>query len=88
MNRAVVETALEALRQLTRKPQADGTSGQAEAPQAEGPGDPVAPCGSHHCAGCYSIGEVEGRERLIHPPKASREWEEWLRKWPAKGKAQ
>ncbi|HWP84015.1 MAG TPA: hypothetical protein VNN17_02405 [Terriglobia bacterium] len=22
-----------------------------------------------HCAGCYSIGVVDGRERFLHPPK-------------------
>jgi len=48
----------------------------------------MAACGSGACAGCYSIGAVDGRERFIHPPKASAEWEEWLRKWQPKGKAQ
>lgn len=88
MNRAVVETALEALRQLARKPQVDGTSGQTDAQRTGAPSDPVAPCGSPDCAGCYSIGAIEERERFIHPPKASAEWEEWLRKWQPKGKTQ
>jgi hypothetical protein len=46
------------------------------------------PCGAPHCGGCYSVGEINGRERFIHPPKASAEWEAWLRKWPPKGKVQ
>ncbi len=41
--------------------------------QAEGQ-DLQAPCGSHHCAGCY---EIEPG-KWIHPPKSSQEWLEWL----------
>jgi hypothetical protein len=41
----------------------------------------VARCGSPTCAGCYSVGEIDGRERFIHPPKASPEWLEWSAKW-------
>lgn len=33
----------------------------------------LAPCGSPHCGGCYSVGEG----RKIHPPKASSEWIAW-----------
>lgn len=41
-------------------------------------------CGSPDCAGCY---EVEPGKR-IHPPQASAEWEERLRRWEPKGKPQ
>jgi hypothetical protein len=85
MNRAVVETALEALRQLGRKRQAHGNSGQTETQQPKGPANPVAPCGSPRCGGCYSLGVLDGRERFIHPPKAS---VEGLRQWEPKGKPQ
>lgn len=44
----------------------------------------IAPCGSPYCAGCYDIGDG----LKIHPPKASAEWEAWLRKWEPKGKVQ
>jgi hypothetical protein len=43
-------------------------------------------CGSADCAGCYSVGTIDGRERFIHPPKASEEWQEWFRKWQPKVK--
>ena len=42
----------------------------------------VALCGSPNCDGCY---EVEPGRR-IHPPKASPEWLEWLKKWEPKTK--
>lgn len=45
----------------------------------------LAPCGSTDSAGCYSVGVIDGRERFIHPPKASEDWLEWLRKWEPKG---
>ena len=45
-------------------------------------------CGSPHCASCYSVGVIDGRERFIHPPKASLQWQEWLRRWEPKGKPQ
>ncbi len=41
-------------------------------------------CGSPTCAGCY---EVEPGRR-IHPPKASRDWLDWLERWQPKGKPQ
>lgn len=51
----------------------------------------VTRCGSPNCAGCYSIGEIDGRERFMHPPKSSPEWLAWrakcdLAEWqPPKG---
>ena len=45
----------------------------------------AARCGSPKCAGCYSVGVIDGRERFIHPPKASEGWGEWFRKWDPKG---
>jgi hypothetical protein len=44
----------------------------------------VAACGSLYCAGCY---ETEPGV-LIHPPKCSDDWKEWLLKWEPKGKVQ
>jgi hypothetical protein len=44
--------------------------------------------GSDLCAGCYSIGVLDGRERFIHPPKPSTEWEAWLKRWEPKGRIQ
>lgn len=41
-------------------------------------------CGSPDCAGCY---EAKPGKR-IHPPQASVEWEQWLRRWEPKGKPQ
>lgn len=38
-------------------------------------------CGSPTCAGCYSVGKIDGRERFIHPPKPSPEWLVWRAKW-------
>ncbi len=47
-------------------------------------GESLALCGSPRCAGCYSVGDG----KKIHPPKASREWLEWLKRWEPKGAAQ
>lgn len=57
---------------------------------AESSPDTVCPScpGPERCAGCYSLGVIDGRERFIHPPKPSREWEAWLRKWQPRGKVQ
>jgi hypothetical protein len=44
----------------------------------------VAKCGSPESAGCY---EIEAGRR-IHPPRASAEWEAWLKRWEPKGKVQ
>ena len=42
--------------------------------------------GPDKCGGCYSVGVIDGRERFIHPPKVSPEWNAWLTKWqPKKG---
>jgi hypothetical protein len=47
---------------------------------------PLSRCHSPECAGCYSVGTIDGRERFIHPPRTSEDWQEWLRKWqPPKG---
>jgi hypothetical protein len=46
---------------------------------------PLASCGSANCAGCYSVAGPDGMPRRIHPPKASTDWEEWLRRWQPKG---
>lgn len=43
-------------------------------------GQPLPPCGSPDCGGCYDIGEG----RKIHPPKDSAEWLEWLARWQPK----
>jgi hypothetical protein len=51
------------------------------------PFQPTCP-GTERCAGCYSVGLLDGRERFIHPPRASAEWEAWLRKWEPKGGTQ
>jgi TubC N-terminal docking domain len=44
--------------------------------------------GLEKCVGCYSIGVVGGSERFIHPPKASEDWEAWMRRWEPKGRVQ
>jgi hypothetical protein len=44
-------------------------------------GEELPGCGSPSCAGCYSVGESNRRERFIHPPKSSAEWLEWRAKW-------
>ena len=44
--------------------------------------------GPEQCAGCYSVGVIDGQERFIHPPKASAEWEVWLKRWEPKGRTQ
>ena len=46
---------------------------------------PMAACGSESCAGCYPVDGPDGTPRRIHPPKASVDWEEWLRSWEPKG---
>jgi len=43
-------------------------------------GQPLPPCGSLDCGGCYDVGEG----RRIHPPKPSAEWLEWLARWQPK----
>lgn len=48
---------------------------------------PHCPC-PDKCAGCYAVGELSGRELFIHPPKASVEWEAWLKRWEPKGPMQ
>lgn len=40
------------------------------------------------CAGCYSVGVIDGRERFIHPPKASADWQAWLKRWQPRGRTQ
>ena len=30
--------------------------------------------GPEKCAGCYSVGVVDGKERFLHPPKAAMRW--------------
>lgn len=38
---------------------------------------PLAACGSSHCAGCYDVGD----SRKIHPPKCGEQflrWRDWL----------
>lgn len=38
----------------------------------------AARCGSPHCAGCYSVGVIDGRERFLHPPKGKPiDWTAW-----------
>ena len=44
--------------------------------------------GPDKCVGCYSVGVLDGRERLIHPPGASADWKAWLKRWEPKGHAQ
>jgi hypothetical protein len=44
-------------------------------------GGELARCGSANCAGCYSVGEIDGRERFVHPPRPSPEWLVWRAKW-------
>lgn len=44
--------------------------------------------GLERCAGCYSVGSIDGRERFIHPPQASPDWQAWLRCWLPKGRIQ
>lgn len=44
--------------------------------------------GPDACAGCYSVGVVDGVERFIHPPKSSPEWGAWLQRWRAEGRVQ
>ena len=44
--------------------------------------------GPDKCAGCYSVGILDGRERFIHPPRASAEWQSWLKRWEPKGRTQ
>lgn len=44
--------------------------------------------GHDKCAGCYSVGVLDGRERFIHPPVASAEWEVWLKRWEPRGRIQ
>jgi len=39
-------------------------------------------------AGYHSGGVTDGRKHRIHPPKSSREWKVWLRKWQPQGKVQ
>ena len=41
--------------------------------------------GPEKCAGCYSIGVVDVRERFLHPPKVSQSWLDWLTEWQLKG---
>jgi hypothetical protein len=41
-------------------------------------------CASPECVGCYRV--EAGRE--IHAPRASEEWEAWLKRWEPKGKVQ
>lgn len=53
-------------------------------------GQEPAPCGTLNCAGCYSIGTIDGRERFVHPPKLGDEYSAWLARWqpPEDGKPQ
>lgn len=37
--------------------------------------------GPDRCQGCYSVGVVDGRERFLHPPRASQERRTWLERW-------
>ena len=60
-------------------PTPDTVAGQtAERPNARISGaQPVAACGSSHCAGCYDVGDG----RKIHPPKCGTDflrWRAWL----------
>jgi hypothetical protein len=45
---------------------------------------PLAACGSSHCAGCYDVGDG----RRIHPPKCGEKYRLWLDRWEAKGRVQ
>jgi hypothetical protein len=53
-------------------------------PSMSGPHCP----GPDVCAGCYSVGIMDGRERFIHPPKPSPDWKAWLKRWEPKGRIQ
>jgi hypothetical protein len=45
---------------------------------------PLAACGSSHCAGCYDVGDG----RKIHPPKIGEGYRKWLERWKPNGKVQ
>jgi hypothetical protein len=49
-----------------------------------GPREELAMCGSPYCDGCYDV----GRGAWIHPPKCGKQYQVWLERWQAKGKAQ
>jgi hypothetical protein len=88
VNREVVERALAAVRALSESP-----SPETAKPTAAVCDPPVEKSGSlcpgpDVCGGCYSVGVLDGRERFIHPPKASAEWETWLKRWQPKGRIQ
>lgn len=56
-------------------------------PQLAKPSESGGHCpGPDRCAGCYSVGILDGLERFIHPPRASAEWEEWLSRWQPSGR--
>jgi hypothetical protein len=90
-NQAIVERALEAIRALDRKDGGSGPSGESRteprpaanvtAPAETPAPNPLSRCGSPTCGGCYSVGESNGPEQFIHPPKSSPDWLEWRAKW-------
>lgn len=90
VNQVIVDRALAAIRGVLEG-EGQPQSASQTAPEVQ-PGElparsPQCP-GPELCAGCYSIGAIDGRERFIHPPKASPEWKAWLERWQPKGKTQ
>ncbi len=91
VNQAIVDRALTAIREVLETEHQPVKNRQAKTPNQTPPeiqpGE-LAACGSPECAGCYSIGVIDGRERFIHPPKPSPEWKAWLERWQPKSKPQ
>ncbi|HZT71726.1 MAG TPA: hypothetical protein VFC10_18495 [Terriglobia bacterium] len=84
VNEAIVKRALEALRALSQPDRQESNLRVYTPPDRNSPGCP----GPELCAGCYSVGIIDGRERFIHPPRASEEWLAWLARWQPRGKLQ
>jgi hypothetical protein len=94
VDRAIVERALAAVRALSGAARTKGES-PAKTQTSTAVCDRLEPTagngecpGPEQCAGCYSVGVIDGRERFIHPPKASADWEAWLKRWGPKGRIQ
>jgi hypothetical protein len=58
---------LEIVKRASREPEKEP-----EQPTSNIPAQTACP-GPEYCAGCYSVGVVDGRERFVHPPKG-RQW--------------
>lgn len=88
LNREIVVRALAAVRALSEPAPAESPKATAAVcdPPVEKSGS-LCP-GPDVCGGCYSVGVLDGRERFIHPPKASPEWGAWLKLWQPKGRIQ